>query len=246
MSCLIKACPFPEEAEGLCRAHLCERKQQETAPVPAERPRIALLRTVADTVLLHGMPFRAKDKAPFIRSGKSVLGAIEYDALSKTVKCHECGAWHGWLPTHILHMHGLSAREYRQAHGLCGDNPLCAPEKSMQLRKIYTRTRRHGKIGPLRRGAADRVSALGVASRLQKKIFPSLSQETRNLRRVCPAQLLARLQELAQRLGHTPTGEELHAHGILRQTLMATFGSVAEAMHLAGLPSNPVGKHLPS
>lgn len=44
-------------------------------------------------VILMDAVFRWEEKAPFEPSGKSVLGALEYNKACETVRCHECGDW---------------------------------------------------------------------------------------------------------------------------------------------------------
>jgi hypothetical protein len=40
-------------------------------------------------VIICGQVFRYEDKSPFVPSGRSVNGALEYDKSGESIKCHE-------------------------------------------------------------------------------------------------------------------------------------------------------------
>lgn len=74
-------------------------------------------------VIIAGNLFAWQDKAPYVRSGHSVLGALEHDAKTDTVKCHQCGEWFRSIGHHIFNQAKggssthTTVRAYRIRHG---------------------------------------------------------------------------------------------------------------------------------
>jgi hypothetical protein len=83
-------------------------------------------------IIISGTMFPWAEKAPYVRSGESVLGAVEYDAKTDRIKCHECGEWEAHVGIH-LKAHGDNAKAYRLRHGLNIGSPLCGPGRSRAL-----------------------------------------------------------------------------------------------------------------
>src|SRR5215831_15274387 len=79
-------------------------------------------------VIIHGQVFRWEEKAPFVRSGRSLLGALEYDDETEALKCHQCGQRFKMLSQHIRQAHSsLGIGQYKAKHGLRMRSPLMAP-----------------------------------------------------------------------------------------------------------------------
>lgn len=78
-------------------------------------------------VIIRGHVFDYAEKAPFVTSGKSVLGALEYNPETETVKCHECGEWFSSIGKHCFHIHEIPAVDYKVKHGLQQITPLDCP-----------------------------------------------------------------------------------------------------------------------
>ena len=69
-------------------------------------------------VLIRGHVFKWEEKEPFVQSGVSVAGAVEYDFANDKLRCHECGEWFLNLGSHIAQYHQMKTEEYRLKHGL--------------------------------------------------------------------------------------------------------------------------------
>jgi hypothetical protein len=52
------------------------------------------------------------------------------------LRCHLCGAWHRHLGLHVWRAHGLTAAQYREAHGLLRSRGLVAED----LRRVMVAT----------------------------------------------------------------------------------------------------------
>lgn len=175
-------------------------------------------------VRINGKLFLYRQKAPFVASGCSVLGAIEYDAEEDKIRCHECGEWFQALPPHIGPAHGLSPRGYKQKHGLLLKAALvCERLREGSSRRAVLRVQCDSDAN-LRRLTAMRGLIRSFGSKWEA------TPEVRNENGRCRAQILLRLRAVAERLGRTPTQRDLRDAGL-------SYGSVLSALKLRDLPS---------
>jgi hypothetical protein len=184
----------------------------------------------ASHVLIRGQVFTYAEKAPFVASGQSVMGAIEFDQEADTCRCHECGEFIRGLGNHIKR-HGLQRQTYNLRHGL----------------------RRNGRLGSPTIAAKHRLRVVGnnnkairmaiAAIRVKRPTMPKFvhSAETANLNARCQAQLIFQVQMLALRVGHSPTHPELRAAGISASAIRHRFGGIPELCGMAGLQPNMGG-----
>lgn len=89
-------------------------------------------------VLIRGHKFTYAEKSPFVRSGESLLGAIEYDEATDQTKCHECGEFFRGMGNHVK-AHGISRFEYNTKHGLRVRSPLSGLSVRQRHRTIATK-----------------------------------------------------------------------------------------------------------
>lgn len=176
--------------------------------------------TYAKHVLIMNQVWDAAAKAPFVPSGVSVLGAIEYDKERDLVRCHECGEWLARIGGRHLKKHALaSTQEYKVRHGLRAGTSLM----NLALkRKLADNANLH--LAGVRPGGGKRV---------RTKQFRSDSagdMEKRNLYGRCQAQLVAKLQQLAAELDRTPNSIEMHQHGIFHQRISVRALRVAAGL----------------
>jgi hypothetical protein len=185
----------------------------------------------AAKVIIRGYVFEWDDKAPFVPSGVSVYGAIEWDEAQDKIRCHECGEWYKDLASHVNQGHTLDTREYRERHGLRLSTPLWAFSLRRNTQERFkTKTgmgfkpgNRHGQFGGRSRG--NRSGA-----------------ETANMNGRCCAQELFKIQTLAAQLGRTPTVKELEENKLCAKRLRVKFNaSMADILRMAGLTPNPPG-----
>lgn len=185
------------------------------------------------SVIIRGKVFLYKQKAPFVPSGKSVLGALEYDQDRDKVRCHECGRWFRSVAQHIFSAHGISADGYKSAHGLQRNTALvCERTRSAHIKNA-------AKSENLSRGG---FQADAVLARKSKRSVRSM--ERRNLSGTCPAQLLQKIVQVAHRIGRTPSISELSSYGVSAASALRLFrvSSVGDVMALAGLQPNATGR----
>jgi len=185
-------------------------------------------------VRINGKIFLYKQKAPFVSSGASIKGAIEYDPDEDKIRCHECGGWFQNLGPHLKYCpkaQGMSGREYKYRHGL----KLTSSLVSERLRDIHRRDALARHLRPTVRPHARPWE--------HRRSF----SETRNERGTCQAQLLQRMKDLGARLGRTFTMAEMTAAGISTRSTFHLFGvkDLRSLMALVGLVPNGQGFRVP-
>ncbi len=199
--------------------------------------------THEEQVLIRGKVFLYKQKAPFVPSGKSVLGALEYRESDDKVRCHECGEWHRVLTRHIRSSHQLSPREYKGEHGLNQQAVLCGPTLSSTFSAKRTATNLKTGLKP---GFTDEQRSKGHRTKRERAAVKSESRlwsEARNENGTCQAQLLSRIRSIADRVGRTPTSKELEQAGISRSSAFVALNvsSLNQLTALAGLMPRDAG-----
>ena len=185
-------------------------------------------------VLMSNRVYLYAEKAPWVPSGKSIQGALEYDPATDLVRCHECGEWFKSVGRHAYLSHGQSAREYKIKHGLNQSSSLIAEDTRVRLMEA-------AKPSPEFLDNAGRVAPL---KHVKQKFIRRM--EIRNRKGACPAQILARIQRLADIYGRTPTAAELSKGGVHRKTVLHVLNvsDMASALSLAGLTARTSGDHL--
>lgn len=195
------------------------------------------------------------EKAPFERSGFSVLGAIEMDK-DGLVKCHECGTWHKDISNHV----GALARSkssthstikaYRIRHGLFRTH-LSSPSVTAKRRANPQATNNAIRRARVVRRSINIEGRVETES-IQRELGISRYSANFNLVGACRAQRLSDLRELASQCGRTPTGKELAAfvnkhgrHSLEPRSLARLFGlPVSKICLQAGINPREMGKHI--
>ena len=182
-----------------------------------------------ESVIIRGHVFPRAEKEPFVASGESLLGALEYNQETDQTKCHECGKWFSGLGWHVTKSHDMTLPEYKISHGLRGSSAVCG----LRIRESH-------------REAAKRLNVPGKGILSPNRPHPARpkakSDEWRNEQARCNAQLLFRIQTTAAQVGHTPSKADLQAYGLQHTTIRNAFGSIDRAMREAGLEPNGQGK----
>lgn len=174
-----------------------------------------------DHVLVGNNILFYHEKAPFPVSGMSILGGLEYRHETDQIKCHECGEFHRYLPNHVRAKHGLTSREYKERHGL--NMGTCLASEGIRTKMIAAS---QGRIKP---GQVINPGAGG-----QTRGFKPTA-ERYNLNNQCALQLLDRIRKIAEAVGRTPAQSDLIESGLSLNVIYNRFGSLPNAMKLAGL-----------
>jgi len=192
----------------------------------------------AEHVIISGKVSLYKVKAPFVESGKSVHGALEYDIASEHIKCHECGVFVACLANHIRYTHRITTRTYKLKHGLKLHSCLMGET----ARKIRSETALRNAASMSRAELIAKMTSMSAcrSSRDTSNKDHSL-HESRNSKGHCREQLLEKLSKLGKDLGRTPTEKEFSNSGVSQKSLRFHFGNVRSAMVIAGLSPNSPG-----
>jgi hypothetical protein len=138
------------------------------------------------------------------------------------------------LGKHVNKKHKLSARKYKQKHGLNQSTAL-VPEK-VRIALSDAARKRIEKCGPPKEWFnPERIKKSLLARKSVKHIAAA---ERRNGTMHCKAQLMQKLKDVAKILKRTPTRRELEEYGVPKGSLEYHYGSLAGAMKLAGLQPN--------
>lgn len=181
---------------------------------------------VSPYVMIRGHIFKSEEKQPFIPSGVSIYGAVEYDFERDRLRCHECGLWFASLAAHLGHgAHEIGVREYKIKHGLRLMASLVSREGS-RVRSVTSRANKTGESLAINRSRNPRQAPVRIHG------------ERRNEEGKCAAQLSFRIHSMAKQLGRTPTTVELRVAGmgisiILRSFQEKSLGDVMEKIGLA-------------
>lgn len=189
--------------------------------------------TNEEQVLIRGKCFLYRQKAPFVPSGKSVYGALEYNESRDAIRCHECGDYFQTLSQHLGKRHHLTATEYKDRHGLRRAAPLWTPGMSARMSQRITTLRVSGH----RVERFANIHQAVTSSVLSRKRKPPATAELRNEHGTCQAQILNRLRDLSERTGRTPTKAEIEASGLTIKSacLALNVRNLGALMTLVGL-----------
>lgn len=185
-------------------------------------------------VLFRGEVFRWEEKSPYSPSGRSILGGFEYAIETGRIRCHECGEWFRSIAVHAPRKHNLSLALYRDRHQV-GCRGLTSPETKR------ARPRPGGDIAAWWRSltveqkqAHEQARLAGVRARSERPgrlRWKPGHAERRNLKGLCPAQVLAAIRTKAAILGHCPGNRDVPSTVCDQAT--AHFGSWTEACRQA-------------
>lgn len=175
-------------------------------------------------VMIRGQVYTWEEKAPYVSSGKSLLGAFEYDRENDRIRCHECGEWHTRLSAHVAFRHSeLSTAGYKRKHGIVQNVGLTALRKRTQdIETAQARARLAPKMPPAHFGKRQR--------------HPPNMETFRNERNICEAQCLFRLRNLVLEIGSVPLTHEIPVN--LRKNLRHHYGTVTNALEILGLQAH--------
>lgn len=195
-------------------------------------------------VIIAGIVFPWIAKSPYVASGQSVFGAIEYSPESDEVKCHECGEWRKALLQHARLVHGVSGEQYRLRHGFSKSSALVTPSVT-QAKRAHAEDLQRTVVRNLPKAVNAKQKKIEEVRHGQGMGFV-WSPETANLRHMCKAQIAERIEQLAATLGRTPTFKELESAKLWRSRIKQIYGiSVKQVLASLGLKTRKVGHYLP-
>lgn len=169
---------------------------------------------LATHVIIGGMVFPWEAKAPYVASGYSILGGIEYIEALDLIRCHLCGEWFKRLPSHLREDEGVTVEQYKKSHGLAYSTVLKGAKLTAAIRSKPRRKPQY--LAFIKQGQAAHRGP-----EVERKIY-----------------------EIAERLGNTPNNTELKLAGLTEYTIKTALKvrSISEAMHKLGLKPRVWGR----
>lgn len=190
-------------------------------------------------------------KEPLIPLGKEYFGfggVVLEDKVTGQIQCNICGRWFRHVGNHLQsHKDVIKgthtgpqalAKKYKDMFGILRGTPIISNEMREHLVKRamtfpWERMQKQGK----------KLAAMAKERGLVPRVSNKGALEKKNQEGLCYMQLLDTITKLAIKLGRTPRAEELvgiHGQNI-RQTIVHTFGSVADAFKIVGIDINKMG-----
>lgn len=163
-----------------------------------------------------------------VANGFGYLGAISLTKEGK-IQCHVCGKCFDNLSFHARR-HKLTAAEYRKKFQLGASTRLISEtcREQMKMRMFAVNSKR-------KKGWAKAMSKKGIKAR---KNSGGITLEHKNLRGICPDQLLQIIRDTAEYYKETPSYEkfiEYVGSNRFMEPIRRTFGTWSKAVMQAGL-----------
>lgn len=184
-------------------------------------------------------PLNDKVQAPFmpVSQGHGYLGTLLYDENEDKIQCHECGDWFERLAPHLQSDHLLKARDYKEKYELNYTTALQIPSVSRKqsIRSEFMHRLNFETVGKeeIKQKMRD-MQRKGVLSRKRRNF--RFTVEMMNKYGSCPKQIEERFVNIIEKLGHTPSFDELRKedHSLL-SVLYRRFKSYRNALAYFGL-----------
>ena len=155
-------------------------------------------------------PMRAIPK----KEGFGYYGAIMGSLDGKYLQCHICGNLYGELIAHVRMAHKVSDGEYREQFQLAGSTALCSEEqrelkkqRALEFFKTLTPEQKKEMQLKARRNFLIWKKEAGDNA-FKAMVTHPIKLETKNKRGTCPDQLLDKIRQVKEKVGHTPTLKE--------------------------------------
>lgn len=183
----------------------------------------------------------AKEPLMASPSGIGYLGVLLYDDVEDKVQCSECGQWYKTLGIH-LRDHKITAREYKEKYELNYGTALAIPSisdaKSVRHEFMWKLNNEDLTPEEIHKAAVKRGMAGGKksADNMRRRGKMRLTVEMMNRFGTCPKQLEERFIQAVEKIGHTPSWDELYTYDAsLLATLFKRFKGYTNALTYFGL-----------
>lgn len=189
------------------------------------------------TLKHYKMPLREIPKS----QGYGYYGALSVTMDGEKLQCHVCGKLFASVSAHARQAHKMTLDQYREKYQIAKTSALVS---EIERQRLKDRTLEWLKS--LSKKEKEALKSKAIAnSRDRRPEQPLLTLETKNKRGTCPDQLLAKIVEVAEKLGRTPslaefiteTGGQRFKHLIFK-----TFGSWKKAIEMVKLEPKEHGR----
>lgn len=188
-------------------------------------------------------PMRAIPKSEGFGYYGAVLGSLD----GKYIQCHICGNLYGELLPHVRMAHKVSNQEYREQFQLAGSTALVSEEqrelkkqRALEFFKSLTPEQKEAMKRKARQNFLKWKEESGDKG-FRAMVAHPIKLETKNKRGTCPDQLLDKIRQVKEKVGHTPTLREfiIETGGQrYKHLIFQTFGSWNNAVKMLGFTPN--------
>lgn len=174
-----------------------------------------------------------------VEKGKGVgyYGTLAFSEDKNYVQCHICGNLFSNLGGHVR-LHRITAKAYKKKFGLSLTTALIG-EENRKVRQELSVFKQDGKLPEHLKEYIAKVQRGEIDHSRYNKGRTGMSLEIRNKKGLCPDQVLERIRELADELGHTPSYDEFNRHygGKYMGSIKFQHGSYLDAVSKLGMKS---------
>lgn len=171
--------------------------------------------------------------------GYGFYGTVALTEDKEYVQCHVCGNLFPNVGGHVR-KHKITAEEYKETYGLAATTALIGEplREKLRAKSINNLPSRDGLPSWLQE-YNKKVQSGQIKHPGTKRKEGGLSLQRRNELGLCPDQVLEKIRELADILGHTPSNDEFQAHyeGRYLKSIKFQHGSYLKAVAKLGMKS---------
>lgn len=168
--------------------------------------------------------------------GHGFYGCLLSTLDRKFIQCHICGKIFKEVSLHIRAAHKMSVRDYKKTYGLSVNTALISEDVRQERKERTLRwlsTLSETEIAKYKQEARKNSRKWHLGRKFPHKE----SLESKNKKGTCPDQILAKIKEVAQKIGHVPSiGEFIEACDGQRffHLILRVYGKWSNAVKLAG------------
>lgn len=182
-----------------------------------------------------------KEPLTAVKDGFGFYGVLTATNDGKYVQCHICGKLFANLSAHVFGFHKLKDKEYKGTYGLAYTTALLSEEqreasKARTVAFLKTLSEEE-KVAYIQRARERSLEKKNLEKR-RAAGQPKLQLESMNKRGTCPDQLLQKIMEVKETVGHTPSKKEFIAYTNTQRyvhLIYKVYGSWNNAIKILGL-----------
>lgn len=170
-------------------------------------------------------------------AGFGYYGALAVTTDGQYVQCHMCGQLFHNLGPHLYTKHKITARDYREKFQLAYQTSLTSETERQRMKETTLKWLKSMTPAQRKKLLEYQIECAREGRRLRHSAQPKIRLETMNKRGVCPDQLLDKIKEVKEKIGHTPTSKEfVKVLGTQRykHLIFKVFGSWRDALKSMG------------
>lgn len=192
---------------------------------------------VEDTYLTmkhYKEPLRPIEKG----KGHGFYGCILVSIDGKFIQCHVCGKLFASVSAHARQAHKITADDYREKYMLSKTTALISETERQRMKEVTLKWIASLTPEEKKKYIENNKRFSKEGRKLRGNTQPKESLEAKNKKGTCPDQLIAKIHEVAKKIGHTPSLAEfidVTDGQRYKHLIFATFKSWLNALKMAKL-----------